>query len=1022
MFVQINKTWIGSPLRLSLIIVLYAGLYFHGCAIFKPEKAKYNYDQMDATTERLHKKVERFLEMCIVEGEPVKLSPYTRIDSLIVDEAHDHFDVYFNRFFAFIPFRETNIKAIYEAVKNELGWWDNNFTVTMYATNQRIEELIPNFYRSDHDKWDYTRLAKRKEAYPPLVCNLNRPWQPEKGLAGRNIALWPSHGWYYEPRLDRWEWQRARLFQSVEDLGPMSFTLPYILPMLENAGACTFLPRERDTQVNEVIVDNDSYMEGNPAYTEHIFSGSDQWRKGPEAGFAIGFPPYGNWINPFRQGTYRVIRSVTEKSAAISWIPDIPEDGKYAVYISYTHSDSSVSDAHYSVYHSGGRTDFLVNQTMGGHTWIYLGEFIFRQGRNPERGAVVLSNQSREPGKTVSADAVRFGGGMGNIIRGDQISGRPRYMEGARYYLQYAGMPDTLVYTPSGNKNDYTDDYRSRGEWVNYLIGAPYGPNKDRMMKGLGIPVDASLAFHTDAGIAKHDTVIGTLAIYSTFDADSMLVFPDSVSRFANRDFADILQTQIVDDIRATHDPVWRRRGLWDRDYSEAFRPNIPAVLLELLSHQNFLDMQYFQDPQFRFDVSRSIYKAILKFVTTQQRTDYVVQPLPVTHFSAVLKDGNSILLRWQPVEDPLEPSAKAEKFIVYTKTGENGFDNGQLTDKAELIISDFLADTIYSFKVTAVNAGGESFPSEVLSVCRKKAANEVVLIINGFDRVSAPAAVQTDVFSGFANFIDAGVADGYNLDFTGRQFNFDPQSKWTDDDAPGFGSSYADMETKIIPGNTHNFSYTHGKALKDIGYSFVSVSDEAVMSGMIDLKEYTYVDLILGEEQKTLRPKNVKTVWFKTFPDSLQKKITEYCRTGGSIFISGANVGSDMFETNPLDSSDMRFSSDILHYRFRTDKASLLGVVHATDSLFKSVIPFFKFNTDFKKNIYRAEAVDGVEPSTRSDTRVLLRYSENNISAAVGFTGSYKVVVFGFPFETIEDSKVRSMVMQAIFAIFNSP
>jgi hypothetical protein len=37
-----------------------------------------------------------------------------------------------------------------------------------------------------------------------------------------------------------------------------SFVLPFLVPMLENAGAYVMLPRERDTQVNEVVVDNDS--------------------------------------------------------------------------------------------------------------------------------------------------------------------------------------------------------------------------------------------------------------------------------------------------------------------------------------------------------------------------------------------------------------------------------------------------------------------------------------------------------------------------------------------------------------------------------------------------------------------------------------------------------------------------------------------------------------------------------------------------------------------------------------------
>jgi hypothetical protein len=37
----------------------------------------------------------------------------------------------------------------------------------------------------------------------------------------------------------------------------MAYVVPYLAPMLENSGAVVFLPRERDIQVNEVIVDND---------------------------------------------------------------------------------------------------------------------------------------------------------------------------------------------------------------------------------------------------------------------------------------------------------------------------------------------------------------------------------------------------------------------------------------------------------------------------------------------------------------------------------------------------------------------------------------------------------------------------------------------------------------------------------------------------------------------------------------------------------------------------------------------
>jgi N-acetylmuramoyl-L-alanine amidase len=165
-------------------------------------------------------------------------------------------------------------------------------------------------------------------------------------------------------------------------------------------------------------------------------------------------------------------------------------------------------------------------------------------------------------------------------------------------------MPDTLVYSPNNNKNDYNDDYQSRGLWVNYLIGDPYPSAVNSPDRGLGLPVDISFAFHTDAGVTPGDSIIGTLAIYST-GADYGK-FPDSTSRMASRDLSDIIQTQVVDDLRSKYKTDWTRRGIWDRPYSEARRPNVPAVLLELLSHQNLSDQRFGLDPRFRFDESLS--------------------------------------------------------------------------------------------------------------------------------------------------------------------------------------------------------------------------------------------------------------------------------------------------------------------------------------------------------------------------------------------------------------------------------
>jgi hypothetical protein len=190
--------------------------------------------------------------------------------------------------------------------------------------------------------------------------------------------------------------------------------------MLENAGASVFIPRERDWQVHEVIVDKEGST-GNSLYLDAGMVRDSE----DSTGFAIGSPPYTD-ENPFRQGKYTEMEATREASGFIQWVPDIPEEGMYAVYISFHADPDNADDAHYSVYHSGGVSEFSVNQQMGGGTWIYLGRFKFQAGIHPGASKVVLSNQSMLRKAKVTADAVRFGGGMGNIQRNGLTGKRPR--------------------------------------------------------------------------------------------------------------------------------------------------------------------------------------------------------------------------------------------------------------------------------------------------------------------------------------------------------------------------------------------------------------------------------------------------------------------------------------------------------------------------------------------------------------------------------------------------------------------
>ena len=131
---------------------------------------------------------------------------------------------------SYIPFREDNVAEIYKGINALLPTEFAKYRLQLRTNRHSIEELIPQALRSKKDK---KALTFSQDVEKPLVTKVSRPYTPTNGLQNRHIALWQSHGFYYEPKLNRWEWQRARCLQTVEDLYTQSFVLPYLVPMLE---------------------------------------------------------------------------------------------------------------------------------------------------------------------------------------------------------------------------------------------------------------------------------------------------------------------------------------------------------------------------------------------------------------------------------------------------------------------------------------------------------------------------------------------------------------------------------------------------------------------------------------------------------------------------------------------------------------------------------------------------------------------------------------------------------------------
>lgn len=906
-----------------------------------------------------------------------------KLDHFVLDHEKRTLQVYASPSFGYQPFTEETTSAIYRLITQSLPGPVNYYQIAIYADGMPIDNLIPNAFRK---KKDTDRQYKNISYHGnPWVENLSRPYEITRGLKGTHLAVWQSHGMFYKIDQNEWRWQRPRLFGTTEDLFTQSFVVPYLIPMLENAGAIVFTPRERNWQRQEVIVDNNTCPAGSQ-YLEVNYK-KCCWTNAPAPGFAQRYSVYPDNHNPFADGTARMITTQTKPEKAFAeWIPDIPEKGKYAVYVSYQTLPESVSDAKYLVFHNGGVTEFRVNQQMGGGTWVYLGTFEFDKGCN-DYGMVVLSNESKEQG-VVSADAVRFGGGMGNIERGGSVSGMPRYLEGARYWAQWAGMPYP-VYSKSNGTNDYNDDINTRSLMTNYLSGGSvFNPAE----KGLKVPFEMTLGFHSDAGFKTDDQLVGTLGIYTTGFNEGRLNC--GISRYASRDLADMVLTGLKRDIDARFGVNWQRRSMWNRNYSETRLPAVPSMILELLSHQNFNDLKLGHEPAFKFTVARSVYKSVLKYLADMHGTNYTVQPLPVTHFAiSEGKKKNTFDLRWTPTEDVLEPTAEAQGYIVYTRVGRGGFDNGTYTRKPELTV-EVEPGLVYSFRVTAVNRGGESFPSETLSACKAKRSKGAVLIVNAFDRVSGPGSINSPLMQGFDLLNDPGIPDGQTPAYCGYQQNFD-RSRPGIEDETGLGYSGNELEGKLIAGNTFDYPFIHGKAIQAAGrYSFVSCSDETIESGSTDLTAYDVVDFLYGADRKGISPE-------------IREALTRYCNQGGSLLISGAYLSdgkSKNAEGKTFCQNVLKYADQGLTAPLSCEEVSGLNVR-------------FRLPRRANETTYAVPQSGYLYPTGGSFSTFV--YTSGNYGAGIAYRGNYRTFVLGFPFESIPEEGERNHVMKAILGFF---
>ena len=832
-----------------------------------------------------------------------------------------------------IPMNDSIVADVYDSLRAQLPASYQQYQLSLVSRKHPIEEYIPNYLRKKSDV-DKSRYLPYKTGQVALT-HLSNAWKPTQGLLNRNIALWNSHGLYYDKNNDRIRWQRPALFGTVEDMLSTQIVLNYLLPMLRNAGAEVYMPRERDW-----------HNEGVELLQEGI---------GVFSGTSTG--------------------SVTEKV----YKGCVTHPDSYWVRVAYP-TGCKATKLTCDVLHGGITTSYQINTTIGGDTWLYLDPLYIKDSVE-----VRFYNQA----DTKQWDITRVYVGGGCSVLDDKL---PAFVDAAVYYLRQFGAPDSILYHQKPDKdNDYYDDLYSRAKWTNYLCG---GSDVYPDYPGVEIPLDLSLAVHTDAGVGTPDSIIGTLVVCTS---DSLS--PTGYNQLTNNDFANYALKQLVSDLRATFKVQWPTRGIWHRSYVETRIPAVPSLIIELLSHQNFADMRYAHHPAFQFTVARAIYKASLRYLSEMYQTGYVVQPLPITHFSAIIQQ-DAVKLSWQPSVDKLEPTAFPTRYKILTCKEDGSFDNGVIVTGTSCTLP-IEPDVLYRFKVVALNPGGESFPSEELAVCKVSKAKGEALIVNAFDRVSSPHYYVTETEAGFVHQLDYGVPYHYDLSFVGHQYEYRQKQPYRNDMNPGSGASKRDTAA-VIQGNAFLYPYIHGMALRDNGYSFSSCSKNALTTigpnrhtvpELVEgLNRYDLIDLILGEQ--------CDDDLFELYSVDLQQVLFDYAKNKRhKLLITGAYVASS-------NKSEV-FTRKGLRYQLAADSASKNGVVYDPHKQ-----TFYHLQTHPNKKQYFVQNVQSLMPVDRNG-KVILRYADSDQPAAILVGRRLNTVVAGFPLEAIVGDEQRRYLMK---------
>jgi hypothetical protein len=770
--------------------------------------------------------------------------------------------------------------------------------------------------------------------------------QPQGGLADKIVYIHGGHGYTADNEGNgAWSFQRSELFDMIEDLGNVD-QMTFLADYLFRAGATVAPLRPVGHQTSEVVLDND------------------------DAGVTF----VGNWSNSSASvyfGSagdvpYKFADTALTETAYARYQPNIPHAGFYPVYAWTPSGGNRATDQLYRVSHTGGITEVHVNHRRVGNGLVYLGTYYFDAGTS---GYVDISNRSSTEGSVVVADMIRFGNGLGDIDRGGGVSGRPREDEAGLYWVKWhvdrsQGIPlsEYLQVDAQGNQdlNDRDATVRLSPRFAEFMNREQDGALADRVF----------VSFHSNASGGR-----GVLGLYNGNNSPG--------SRTPNQFLlANTLGREINDDLVAQNGQFehnWFNRGsnvTLDRSdiefgeiNNEQVQNEFDATIVEVAFHDNQMDAELMRDRKVRDALARATYQGIVKYFRAVDGNTTPLEVLPAvpSSVSARSNAAGSVTIAWTPPVTNAYVGDGADGYRIYASANGYAFDGGTFvsggaTNSATLTGYD--PRLPYYFKVVAVNEGGESPASEVLTVLPSGGAKQV-LVVNGFDR-NDRALSDKHPFGGGGNTVD---------------------------------------RVRLRSGNSRDYVVQVAAAIHAAapGVHVDSTSNEAVTGGSVNLVDYDTVIWILGEESTA----------DDTFNTTEQTLVEQFITAGGNLFLSGAEIAWDLDQQN----NGRTFFENTLQGNYVADDANTYNVTGATGGIFAGL----SFSFDNGALYYNVDFPDVI--NTQTGAQSALTYSGgtggNAAIQVAGSAGRGRIVMLGFPFETITTAASRAAVIDRALAYF---